>query len=76
MLKEELIRRALPALPATREEIVDIIDRKLYGTLPSPDFSLSAGEPTVAVWIGVAAVGIALAIVAYRKYTAFIKTEE
>ena len=42
-----------------------------------PLISKHAGwSTTVAVWIGVAAVGIALAIVAYRKYTAFIKAKE
>ena len=47
MLKQELERRALPALPTAREEMVAVIKRELFGELPSPDFTLSAGEPTV-----------------------------
>ena len=47
MLKQELIRRALPALPATREEMIDIITHGLFGTLPSPDFTYTVDEPTV-----------------------------
>ena len=47
MLKQELLRRALPALPETREEMIEIIDREMYGTLPSADFTLSASKPTV-----------------------------
>ena len=42
-----------------------------------PLISKNAGwSTTVIVWIGVAAVGIALATLAYRKYTAFIQTKE
>lgn len=42
-----------------------------------PLISKHAGwSATVLLWIGVAAIGIALALVAFRKYTAFIKTEE
>lgn len=42
-----------------------------------PLISKNAGwSTTVVVWIGVAAVGIALATVAHRKYTAFIQTKE
>ena len=47
MLKQELLRRALPPLPATREEMIDVITREQFGTLPSPDFTLSVSEPTI-----------------------------
>lgn len=47
MLKEELIRRALPTLPKTREEMIEIIDREMYGTLPAADVTMTASEPTV-----------------------------
>ena len=47
MLKQELLRRALPPLPATREEMIDVITREQFGTLPAPDFTLSVSEPTI-----------------------------
>jgi hypothetical protein len=47
MLYKELKKRALPPLPATREEMIDVIHRELFGTLPSPEFSYSVSEPTV-----------------------------
>lgn len=47
MLKEELIRRALPALPDGREEMIDIITKELYGTLPTPDFTFTVSEPNI-----------------------------
>ena len=47
MLKEELIRRALPALPEAKEEMVDIFTHEVFGELPSVDFTVSMSEPTV-----------------------------
>ena len=47
MLKQELLRRNLPALPETREEMIAVIKERLFGELPSPAFSVSVSEPTV-----------------------------
>ena len=47
MLTQEILQRNLPAIPEEREEIVKIITRELFGTLPSPKFTPSWGEPTV-----------------------------
>ena len=47
MLKQELLRRNLPALPDTREEMITVIKERLFGELPSPAFSVSVSEPTV-----------------------------
>ena len=45
MLYSELKKRELPTLQ-TREEMKEILQREVYGYLPAPSFSLSAGEPT------------------------------
>ena len=44
--REELKRRELPPL-LSREQMCRIMQREVYGYLPSPDFSLSVSEPTV-----------------------------
>lgn len=46
MLKAELTRRALPALPKTREEMIDTIVKEEFGVLPTPPFSFTVSEPT------------------------------
>ena len=47
MLKEELKRRELPALP-TREEMMEIIQREEFGYLPSvKEYSVCADNPVV-----------------------------
>ena len=47
MLKEELKRRNLPALP-TREEMMEIIQREQFGYLPSvKEYSVCADNPVV-----------------------------
>ena len=45
MLKAELKRRALPSL-RTREEMMDILQREVYGYLPTVDYSISVSEET------------------------------
>ena len=45
MLKTELKRRALPSL-RTREEMMDILQREVYGYLPSVDYTISVSEAT------------------------------
>ena len=47
MLKQELFRRALPPIPENRSEIVDLLTKEVFGTLPSPKFTLTVSEPTV-----------------------------
>ena len=43
MLKSELIRRSLPAL-RSREEMAEILQREVYGYLPSVSYTLSVSE--------------------------------
>lgn len=43
-LKQELKKRCLPPL-LTREEMVEIMDREVYGYLPSVEFEMSVSEP-------------------------------
>ena len=45
MLQAELKKRALPPL-RSREEMAEIMQREVYGYLPSADYTLSADEPT------------------------------
>lgn len=45
MLKNELLKRALPAL-RPREEMADILQREVYGYLPSTPYTLSVSEAT------------------------------
>ena len=44
MLKTELKKRNLPALK-TREEMIEILQREVYGYLPNVKYSVSADEP-------------------------------
>ena len=44
MLQAELKKRALPAL-RSREEMMDIMQREVYGYLPSPRYTISADKP-------------------------------
>ena len=44
MLQAELKKRALPAL-RSREEMMDIMQKEVYGYLPSPSYTISVDEP-------------------------------
>ncbi len=44
MLKEELIKRNLPTLK-TREEMMEILQREVYGYLPQADYTIFTDEP-------------------------------
>ena len=46
MLKQELLRRHLPPIPESRDEMIAVIKRELFGELPEVDFTLSWSEPT------------------------------
>ena len=46
MLQKELLKRNLPPLKS-REEMSDILQKSVYGYLPTVDFELSATEPVV-----------------------------
>jgi len=44
LLKAELLRRGVPAL-RTKEEMIDIMQREVYGYLPTPEYKISVSEP-------------------------------
>ncbi len=46
MLKKELANRALPALKG-RREMADVLQKEVYGTLPSADFDMKVSEPQI-----------------------------
>ena len=48
-LKKELEKRKLPAL-TNREEMMEIMQREVYGYLPNVEYSISVSEPVCVYW--------------------------